>query len=524
MRNNASSVVFTLLAAASASFGGLREDFARPDPGPGAGFTAQAVFEARCAKVLPGGLPAFKPYAGPDSIKGISLAGLSSVDARSLCVAQGEVGGMRVFGFRDVGRRFARELAIVPGAGLDAASAEVWDPAQGTIERPFTENGRILLSLAPEETLFLVWPGRRTAALPPRVDNPVGPETQLRVSLRETPPVDGGAALEGASWIWHPATRLAKGFATLRTSFDIPANAKVDGAKLTFSCDNGAVVKINGREVARQGNGSEAWRRLSVKDVRSALKPGRNTVEALCENTVDGDAGLLASIDIVAGGKPVRVFTDPKTWEASLDGKSFTAAWGENRYGSEPWLRFDEHGFAPQRPLAKKKSLEISFDLGTVKPGGRLFLVRDDPCSGTKGGTAAHPVSVSVNGTFAGGFVGRQRRLDVTRFVRAGANAIRVESTFFQNPRLVWTAPATGPYGLACEYQREPLGVVKPRFFWKYAGGKPDRFTFEVRDCAGKIVAAQATDKHLYFEPQMALEPFTRYRWRVEGGGGADEG
>jgi hypothetical protein len=45
--------------------------------------------------------------------------------------------------------------------------------------------------------------------------------------------------------------------------------------------------------------------------------------------------------------------------------------------------------------------------------------------------------SVSVNGAFAGGVIGRPWRLDVTRAVKAGANAIEIVPQSPKRARLV---------------------------------------------------------------------------------------
>ncbi len=45
--------------------------------------------------------------------------------------------------------------------------------------------------------------------------------------------------------------------------------------------------------------------------------------------------------------------------------------------------------------------------------------------------------SVTVNGAFAGGFIGKPLRLDVTRFLKPGSNTIRMEPFAPKSARLV---------------------------------------------------------------------------------------
>ncbi|MBQ9430753.1 MAG: hypothetical protein IJU44_04290 [Kiritimatiellae bacterium] len=520
-------LIFWSAAIAMTAFGGLREDFTRipPTVGVRAAERVRAVHAARCAVLIPEGLSALKPYAGSESLTGVSLAEMPPIDAGAFAVAQTERNGFRVFAFSERSGRYDRELVVKPGEGLAADDAEVWDPQQGIFEKPFADKGNIRLTFAPNETLFLVWPPEPRPVLPPRMEEIVGPEIPIRVSVRETTPVDGGAALEGAAWIWHPGAKTAKGFATLRTVFDLPNGMQLDSAVLTFSCDNGAVVRLNGKEIAKQSNQSASWQRLSVqKDVRESLKSGRNVLEAVGENIIEGDAGLIASLDMVVDGKPMRVFTNDSTWEASLDGQTFVKAWAAGKYGDRPWLRFDETGYARQAPLTARKETVIAFSLGTVKPAGRLFFV----CDAIEGDRYA---LLEMNGSFIGGFASKPYRMDLTPFVKESWNTLRIPSVKILRPRLVQTAPAKGPYDLRCEYQTEPLGVVKPRFFWKYAGAKPEKFTLTVAPVSHPEISSIRTGfcetkEHLYVEPKwlMDLVPFARYWWRVDGGGASAEG
>jgi hypothetical protein len=68
--------------------------------------------------------------------------------------------------------------------------------------------------------------------------------------------------------------------------------------------------------------------------------------------------------------------------------------------------------------------------LPEIGVGERIYFV----CDGTEGESSA---AVTVNGSFAGGFIGAPYRLDVTRFVKSGVN--RLESVPFRvkNPRIV---------------------------------------------------------------------------------------
>ena len=429
------------------------------------------------------------------AVDGISFDGLSPVDAAAFNVERADKDGDRIYHFTEKGGTHAREIVVVPGDGLKAEAAEVRYPNGETAERPFVENGKIYLTFAPGEKLSLVWPSdqkssspvSRLTSIPMRLPEIVGREQPARIVRREVIERDGGVALEGAAWIWHPDAMQQKAVAILRTSFDIPESAAVDAATLTFSLDNGGEVRLNGQVVGRQETNSSSWMKLSKADVRSNLVKGRNVLEATCDNFIPGDAGFIASLDMTVGGKKMRVFTNDKSWEASLDGKTFKRAKSAGMYGAMPWMRFGADGIARQKPLKRSCTTELSFNLGRTVPSGRLYLVGD-------------------------GF-----RREVTSALKPGLNKVS-EARDVKNPRLVWTAPAQGVYDLRCEYLTEPMGVVTPRFFWKWAGERPGAWMFKVWECNGQdarssVVAEFKTREHLYV-PKMALKPFTR-AWRI---------
>ena len=214
-------------------------------------FATMAAFESRGAAVA----------------DGISFEGISPIDAVAFNIERADKDGDRIYQFTEKSGTHAREIVVVPGDGLKAEAAEVRYPQGETAERPFVENGKIYLTFAPGETLFLAWPrcgalGER--ALPMRLPEIVGREQPARILRRKVVEQDGGAALEGAAWIWHPEAMQKKAVATLRTTFDIPEGATINAATLTFSLDNGGEVRLNGQVVGKQETNSSSWMKLSV--------------------------------------------------------------------------------------------------------------------------------------------------------------------------------------------------------------------------------------------------------------------
>lgn len=65
---------------------------------------------------------------------------------------------------------------------------------------------------------------------------------------------------------------------------------------------------------------------------------------------------------------------------------------------------------------------EVVVPEGAVKPGQRAYLV----CAMAEG-AAEDAVAARVNGAYAGGFIGRPYRVEITRQLKAGRNTVRVE-------------------------------------------------------------------------------------------------
>ncbi len=65
---------------------------------------------------------------------------------------------------------------------------------------------------------------------------------------------------------------------------------------------------------------------------------------------------------------------------------------------------------------------EVTMADGAIKPGQRAYLV----CEMTDG-AAEDAASVRLNGAYAGGFIGKPYRLEITRFLKAGRNTVRIE-------------------------------------------------------------------------------------------------
>jgi len=376
-----------------------------------------------------------RKYPGTDqplAVRAFDLAGLSAADGRMLAVNHYEKDGdVRLFiANQDFNRR--RDLALRAKWPVD--KVELWDPMQGTIERPVVENGLVKLALEPSQAVFLVWPKTASVqqqdALPPRVDMPNGEvvaaavkETVTPVAIEGAKEAPAAAALNYAKWIWHPVRPKDQGKVTFRTKIDVSA---ADEAEIVFSCDNEAFIYVNGREVAKQktGDDNSGWR-LPTK-AKFPLKAGTNEITVLADNVLPGAAGFVCSIKWSAG----MLLSDGQFWKVSRAGEAAVKPLEICRYGQGVWGKLGPATKIMRSPFAESVATELVFTLPEFKPGMRVYFACDDV-----GGERS--AAVEVNGAYAGGFIGAPYRLDITKSVKAGVNTLETKPFRLKNPRIL---------------------------------------------------------------------------------------
>ena len=376
-----------------------------------------------------------RKYPGTDqplAVRAFDLAGLSAADGQMLAVNHYEKDGdVRLFiANQDFNRR--RDLALRAKWPVD--KVELWDPMQGTIERPVVENGLVKLALEPSQAVFLVWPKTASVqqqdALPPRVDMPNGEvvaaavkETVTPVAIEGAKEAPAAAALNYAKWIWHPVRPKDQGKVTFRTKIDVSA---ADEAEIVFSCDNEAFIYVNGKEVAKQKTGEDngGWR-LPTK-AKFQLKAGTNEIRVLADNVLPGAAGFVCSIKWSAG----MLLSDGQFWKVSRAGEAAVKPLEICRYGQGVWGKLGPATKIMRSPFAKSVATELAFMLPELKPGSRVYLACDDV-----GGEKS--AAVTVNGAYAGGFIGKPYRLDITKSVKAGVNTLETKPFRLKNPRIL---------------------------------------------------------------------------------------
>lgn len=247
--------------------------------------------------------------------------------------------------------------------------------------------------------------------------------------------------LDGSHWIWYPegdpTTAAPAGTRYLRTTFELPADARVTAARMLLTADDELELSVNGRRLADthdlRDRDTNAWQSSQLVDVADALRPGRNAIAVAVgnRNHDSGDpspAGFIGRLRVeLAGADPVVVDSGP-AWRASdaeapgWTGPDFDdSAWPQAQdlaaYGGGPW----DGSVRP--PAAAVPHFRSDFDVGGRVVRARLYA------------TALGVYEARINGHRVGeqqlapGWTDYHRKVpyqtyDVTRLLRRGPNAI----------------------------------------------------------------------------------------------------
>lgn len=159
------------------------------------------------------------------------------------------------------------------------------------------------------------------------------------------------AALADPVWIWTKKNPEPKETADFRTEFEV--SGEVKSAVLKLTCDNGAIVLINGARVVE----NTAWEQPARANVKSALRPGKNEILVQAHNS-GGIAALIGSLAIqMNDGKSVLVETSDQWLAAPHGGTDWKPAVMIAKYGNPPWgLVLDQARKAAKADQARKSN------------------------------------------------------------------------------------------------------------------------------------------------------------------------
>jgi hypothetical protein len=325
-----------------------------------------------------------------------------------------------------------------------AGEPECWDAMRNEISaidyRRIDKNTvEIDTILEPSESLLLVFQAKRRP-LPMRLTNSTQPTRQPILLTREplpAPAIPEASAWDRCSWVWYPEGSPAKtapaGVCCLRGTVSLPADLKIKAARFMLSADNEFSLWVNGQPAGSRTGDADGWKIPKTIEIASLLKPGVNHLAILGNNlsgvTAANPAGVIGHYVIEPEtGAPIAGGIDG-TWKAmnreapgwhaaEFDDSAWPTAMVVARHGDAPWGRLDNINASPVKADPFLGNCEIPADLDLLK--SRVYL----EVEGLTPEAAAH---VKVNGQFAGGFIGRPLRLEITRVLRAGANSVRIE-------------------------------------------------------------------------------------------------
>ena len=326
---------------------------------------------------------------------------------------------------------------------------ECWDPLRNEITAaPFTREGNqvvLTMTFEPLESILLVFAPTHSS-LPVRISNDVSRVRDSILVVRDPTPVQSGPVLktkskpsrflDGCSWIWYPegnpTLSAPAGTRYFRKQIDLPAGRKIIKAAFVGSADNGAVLFINGKDAGHSDESDEGWRNPVELDVTKFLKSGLNQLAISVVNATDepSPAGLIGKLVVELEGAESLVVRLDKTWKTSnvkQDGwrksdfkdNTWASAKEVAAFGGNPWGRLNEMlTLSPVKADPFFGHFEMPSTPGVAKSHVYLEMDELNPEAAAR---------VTINDVYAGGFIGRPYRLEITGHLKTGTNSIRIE-------------------------------------------------------------------------------------------------
>ncbi len=133
-------------------------------------------------------------------------------------------------------------------------------------------------------------------------------------------------------WIWTSPKAKNDEQATFRKRFDLKLTPKA--ATLSLTCDNGATVLLNGKQVAVNAD----WQQPIRVDVLKFLELGGSNLLEVRATNKGGAAALIAKLELAKQQGGVQVIETGADWEATPTGKAeWKPAVVIHKYGAGPW-------------------------------------------------------------------------------------------------------------------------------------------------------------------------------------------
>ena len=215
----------------------------------------------------------------------------------------------------------------------------------------------------------------------------------VTLAQQQQPASPNGSVSAVPRWIWGSKDVKDDQAFVFRRTFDAtdvatrqtpegPAKAEGLKAVLWATCDNEAVVHINGQVAVY----SSTWERPMVKDVTHLIEPGKNVIAIRGRNN-DSMAGMICRLLITSrGGKRLSIVSD-NTWLTNpivVDDKA-DKAWARVAFDDSGWkpaIVIGEHGIQPWGTLPGADGRPVQAtpaDKLTVLPGFKAELLFSVP-------------------------------------------------------------------------------------------------------------------------------------------------
>ncbi len=322
---------------------------------------------------------------------------------------------------------------------------ERWDALRGEISSiPFKRQGDTVeldMVLESNESVLLVFAAqkRKLESLEEKSRQKI-PVIRREVSVADNKVKDDQTQvdpLRGCQWIWKPggdpASQVEPGACYFRKSFQIPSGQKITEARFLGTADNQLTLWINGRLIAADSNIMNTWAALADLDVTDFIHPGRNVAAIEAVNGADNSnpAGLIGKFIVSLPGQTIvipldagcRVSTQKSSrWESpDFNDSRWQTAFAFADYGTQPWglLSAKRRTYSP---VDRADPFMGDFELseGQSRYHSRFILEMDSV-------PVEAAARITVNGHYAGGFIGKPYQLDITQHVTSGNNTLRIE-------------------------------------------------------------------------------------------------
>ncbi|HYF36564.1 MAG TPA: heme-binding protein, partial [Prosthecobacter sp.] len=161
-------------------------------------------------------------------------------------------------------------------------------------------------------------------------------------------------------WIWDKKGAKGREAVSFKKTFDVAGPVKA--ASLLFTCDNGAVARLNGKAVAENPD----WQQPTKADLAKHLKPGANEIIFDATNK-GGSAAFIAKIEIETADGKKSLIESSGEWLARPTGEK-DAEWKPAvvlaKYGDKPWGKALDGNPGSSEPLAATPAKDVTVPEG----------------------------------------------------------------------------------------------------------------------------------------------------------------